>query len=819
MKNYQYKKRKQQVMRLLYLAALFFSIHAGAFAQSEKITLQVKDIPVRQFFDKIEEQSEYRFTYRDKTIDDEWHITYSASGETIEPLLQKTLAPLGLQFQISKKDILITRTASAQKEVKNKTFTGIVADATDEPVIGASIAVKGSKIGTVTDVDGKFSIEAPVGSTLAISYIGYTTQEIPVGEKTFIRITLSENEKLLDEVVVTALGIKREEKALGYAVQKVSGNTLQTVKGVDMATSLSGKVAGMIVRNSTDFMDAPSIQIRGEAPLIVIDGVPYGNVSLREIPSDDIEDISVLKGATASALYGYRGASGAVMVTTKSGAKKRGISVSVNSSTMFNAGFLAVPEQQGMYGRKLASGGEAYVRSGDGSWGPPLEGQEIIQWNPVTKQMEPMPLLPVGKNNFRNYLEPGFILNNNINVTQQGEYGSVRASASWMDQKGQYPNSKFDKINYSIGGDMKYNGFTLSSSFNYSKQVSPNKGSNSYKGYDPMYSLLIWSSPDWDIRQYKDYWVVKDEVQNSSYTSTVNNPYFDRYERRNPYNKDVFNGMLNVGYDILSWLKISLRSGFDSYSTKQEAIVSKGSFTGMGTLQLIPGGLEIWGETANGSYNVGLSRGYSLNNDLMLTANKTINDFTVEAMAGGNVYYYEDEGIESLTRGGLSLPGFYSLNASVNPVWSRSTLSRRQVNSLYGRLALSWKSIIYVDGTLRNDWSSTLPKSTRSYLYPSIAGSFIVSEVLPKTNWLSIWKLRSSWTQSKTPAGVYSINNVFTITSNAWGSLSSASASSTVYGSDVRPESSNTFEVGTFVDFFQKRLSIDASWYSKLYYD
>jgi TonB-linked SusC/RagA family outer membrane protein len=816
-------KKHVKLKILTFVSLFFFCSVISSVAQEKSITVNVKNASLKDVFNVIEKQTSYRFSYRDALVDSLKNITISKKNATVSAVLDEALTGRNLIYNIvSPKSIVISDKQASENSKEKGTigkYAGTVIDNTGEPIIGASVALKGGRTGTVTDVGGQFSIEAPVGSTLLVSYIGFAAQEIPLGKKTFIQITLSKTEKQLSEVVVTALGIKREEKALGYAVQKVSGSTLQTVKGVDMATSLSGKVAGMIVRNSTDFMNAPSIQIRGESPLVVIDGVPYGNVSLREIPSDDIEDISVLKGATASALYGYRGASGAVMITTKSGAKKKGISVSINSSTMFNAGFLAVPEQQSMYGRKLDVGGDTYVRAAAGSWGPPLEGQLIKQWNPTTKQMEEMPFLPIGKNNFMNYLEPGFILNNNINVTQQGEFGGVRASASWMDQKGQYPNSKFDKINYSIGGDMKYKGFTLSSNFMYSKQTSPNRGSNDYRGYDPMYSVLIWASPDWDIRQYKDYWVTKDEVQNSSYTSVANNPYFDRYERRNPFNRDVFNGMLNAGYEFLPGLKISLRSGFDSYSTKQEAIVSQGSFTGMGTLQLIPGGTEIWGETAKGSYNMGLSRGYSINNDLMLTANKTVKDFTIDAMAGGNIYHYQDEGIESRTQGGLSLPGFYSLKASVNPAATQSTLYRRQVNSLYGRLALSWKSMVYAEGTLRNDWSSTLPESTRSYLYPSVSGSFIVSELLPKTDWLSIWKLRSSWTQSKTPAGVYSINNTFNITSNAWGTLSAASYTSTVRGTDVRPETSNTFEIGTLVDFFKKRLSIDASWYSKLYYD
>ncbi|HBU44537.1 MAG TPA: SusC/RagA family TonB-linked outer membrane protein, partial [Porphyromonadaceae bacterium] len=245
------------------------------------------------------------------------------------------------------------------------------------------------------------------------------------------------------------------------------GDGLQTVKGVDMGTSLTGKIAGLLVRNSTEFSDAPSIQIRGEDPLLVIDGVPYANMTLRDIPSDDIESISVLKGATASALYGYRGGSGAIMVTTKKGLTNKGLSVSVNSGTMLSAGYLAIPELQSDFGRvvrKNADGALEYVRSGDGSWGVPLDGREIIQWDPISKTMKPMPYLPVGKDNFQNFLEQGYILNNNVNLAQQGEFGSFRTSLTWVNNKGQYPNSTFDKLTFSLGGDMKIDKFLLTAS-------------------------------------------------------------------------------------------------------------------------------------------------------------------------------------------------------------------------------------------------------------------------------------------------------------------------------------------------------------------
>lgn len=699
-----------------------------------------------------------------------------------------------------------------------KTITGTVLSSEDNsPLPGASIVVKGTFIGTSTDMDGKFSLDVSTeATTLVVSYIGFTTQEVAITDAQ-LTIVLQVGAEL-DEYVVTALGVTRSQKALGYAVQKVEGKSLQTVRGVDIGTSLTGKVAGLNVLNSTEFGDAPKILLRGESPLIVIDGMTYENMTLRDVPADDIESMSILKGATASALYGSKGQSGAIMITTKKSGQS-GLTVSVNSGSMFTAGYLAIPETQSTFGRTVSTSTNIYNRNPSGSWGVPMDGREVIQWDPISKTLMPMPYLPIGKDNFSNYLEQGYILNNNISVLQQGETGSFRVSATRVDNKGQYPNSHFSKNTFSLGGEMKINKFSLSSTMSYTKQSSPNLGFNGYRAYDPMYSMLIWGTPDWDVRDYTDYWIETNSVQNSSYTGGANNPYFDRYERTRTLNKDILNGMLTLNYELTPWLKLSNRTGFDTYSNKQEVTISVGSFQGGGTSKVLDGGSEIWGENKKGSYNQGIGRGYSLNNDLLLLFNKTIKDFEIDGLIGGSMTYNQDEGIQALTKGGLSIPGFYSLNASVLPVAVTSRLYRKQVNSIYGRAGFSYKGIFYAETTLRNDWTSTLAKENRSYLYPSFSGSFVASELLPKTDWLSFWKIRASQTSAKAPAGIYDINMVYGITPNDWGSLTSASYPNTIRAASLYSEASSTFEIGTALAVLDNRASLDISYYSKRMYD
>lgn len=703
-------------------------------------------------------------------------------------------------------------------------IAGKVLDENGESIIGASIIEKNTTNGTITDIDGGFSLTVRKGSFITVSLIGYTPQTIEVGNRTFFEVIMKEDSKMLGEVVVTALGLKREEKALGYAVQSVKGDNFQTVKGLNVATSLTGRIAGLNILNSTEFADAPTIKLRGENPLIVIDGVPYQNMTLSELPSDDIENFSILKGPTASALYGEKGQNGAIMITTKKGSGREGLSISVNSGSMFTAGYLAIPKMQAKYGRVLKTNGNGsleYARSADGSWGAPLEGQEVIQWDPASKTMKAMPYTARGADNFNNFLEQGYVLNNNVSIAQKGKYGNIRASATWVRNKGVYPDSQFNKYTYSIGADIKVDKFTFTTSMSYNKHNTPNKGFSGYTGYDPMYSLLVWGSPDWDIRDYKDYWVIPNQVQNSSYTAGINNPYFDRNERTHSADKDVFNGSFEANYDLAKGIKAIGRVGYDTYSNKQVITVSKGSFQGGGSAKLIDdeSASEVWGESQKGSFNVGQSRGYSINSDLIITATKNINDFSFDGIAGASINYYQNEGLEGKTQGGLSIPGYYSLKSSINPATVSSLIKKKQTNGLYGKLGVSWKSMAFVDATLRNDWVSTLAESQRSYLYPSVSGSFLISELLPETAWLSLWKVRGSWVTSKRPAKIYEINSNYGINNNVWDGLSSAVYQTMIRGAELRPITRSTYEIGTAFSFLKNKISLDAAYFSRKEFD
>ena len=616
--------------------------------------------------------------------------------------------------------------------------------------------------------------------------------------------SLVPEQRTLKQVVVTALGIKRDEKALGYAVQKITGEEVQRVKGVDIATSLTGKVAGLLIQNSTEFFEAPAISLRGGTPLLVINGVPYGNMTLRDISPDDIESIDVLKGSTAAALYGQRGGEGVLIITTKKSGKK-GVTVSINSNTMFNAGFLTLPEVQHNYSAGL---GGTYSAT-DYIWGDRLDiGRTAVQWDPVSKSLKEMPLTSRGRDNFKNFLEPSFITNNNISVTQTGENGSFRVSLTDIYNKGQYPNAKGNMINFSMSGEIKAGSkFNLEATVGYSKRKSPQIWGSGYGNQGYIYNLLMWTGPEYDITQFRDYWVTPGTEQNWMYKTWYDNPYLIAYEKLNAINQNTYNASLSAGYTLFSGARLQLRSGMDYYSnedTKRNPI----------NINSTRGGYE-----SNGLYMQSQLTGFSTNNDLLFTINKKAGNLGIDGLAGGTIYYFRNNVLTSKTRGGLSIPGLYSLASSVERPDVIAGQTAKQVNSLFGKLTLSWKRAFFVDVTGRNDWSSTLPKASRSYFYPSVGASTVLSELFKMPKWTDFWKVRGSWALSKGDLGIYATNRNYATALGVWEGLNTGSYPDNIFDGSINPKTARTWEVGTMASFLKNRLQADITYYNKYNYN
>jgi len=789
---------------LLFLLLGFLLMMAGQVrAQNARISLNLVNATLNEVLNQIEQKSDYKFVINQKNVDLTRKVDAVYTDTSIRDILNNLFNPKEYDISVMDDQIVINPKAKEQQpgDYPKKVTGTVMDDITGEPLPGASILVKGKGIGTISDIKGAFAIEVPAPEDiLVVSFMGYMTQEIPVGNMVFLNIRMQENVVQMGDVVVTALGIKREEKAIGYSVQKLNGESIQTVKVADPTTSLTGKISGLMVKNSTNFGTAPVIQLRGENPLIVVDGVPTANTTLDDISPDDIKSIDVLKGPTASALYGYRGANGAIMVSTVRGDQNKGLTVSINSSTMFTAGFTVFPETQHSY-----SSGYNGKYADDYVWGDKLDiGRTTTLYDPFEMVWkDSVPLVSKGKDNLRNFQEQGYLLNNNINIVSQGENGSIRGSVSYVYNKGQFPNQKLNKMTYSLGGDMKWKKFSLESNIAYSKHISPNIRGSQYSG-GFLYNLIGWLGSEWDVRDYENYWMVKDVSQNWFNYEWYDNPYFIANEVITTADRDLFNGFFLAGYQFTPWLKLGWRTGLDFYLNR---------YTSRNPISA----RNAW--SYYGYYEDEKSNGYSFNSDLILSFDKTFGDFRIEALGGGSIFFTRDDYFDANTQGGISVPGFYSLYASVDPIGWESSIARRQVNSIYGRASVSWKSMVYLDVTGRNDWSSTLSEDERSYFYPSVAGSFLISELLPETKWLDLWKVRASWTTSKTPAGVYDINSNYTVINEVWGGYNSAYYPTALRGSDIRPQTAQTAEYGTAAVFFKNRLRFDFTYYHKRIFD
>ncbi len=790
---------RTKMRKLFCMVVCFFCMGImNAFAQEQRVTVELKNATLKQVFKSIEGQTTYRFSYRNTLIDNKADITISKHQAVISAILDEVLKGRELTYSIvSSKSIVISDKVKQSGLSRNKRISGTVKSSDGEAIIGANVKVEGSSIGCITDIDGNFTLEVPENAKLTVSYIGYQTQNLTIANKSLLNITLKEDTEVLEEVVVTALGIKREEKALGYAVQKVGGDKLTTAKGVDIASSLTGKIAGLNIQNSTEFNENAKIILRGESPIIIIDGIPYDNFGLDDIAPDDIESIDVLKGATASALYGSRGSSGAIMITTKKGTDAEGLNVSINSNTMFFSGYLAFPETQSSYSR-----GQSGKYGSDYVWGDKLDiGRTAILYNPNTYQWEEQELVSKGRDNYNNFLQFSFVTNNNVSVSQKGKYGSFRASMTQIYNRGQYPNQDLNKVNFTVGGEMSWKKFKLEASATYNKHKASNNNGSGYSG-SYIYDLVIWGSSEYDIRDFKNYWIEgKEDVQQNWYDNAwYDNPWFKSHEVVDAYDTDLMNASMTGSYEITPWLKAMIRGGLDVSTQRNEWRNAMSAN-------------YAWDK--GGFYGLSRTTELSLNTDAMLLANKTWGKFTVDGLLGGNIYYYKYDKMRSTTAGGLSTPGYYSLKASIDPIDSSSALQQKRVNSLYGKLSLSWDSTYFLDVTGRNDWSSTLRSDERSYFYPSVSGSVVLSEIFNLPSWWDFLKVRGSWTVTKADADIYANNNVYSVSTNVWSGMTSASYPSTLIGGRVLPKKAEVWEVGGAANFFKNRLYVDFAYYRK----
>lgn len=731
------------------------------------------------------------------------------------------------------------------------TVTGVVTSADDsEPVIGASVLVKGTNTGTITGIMGDFTIPNVPSSatTLIISYVGMVSQEVTIQPGT-LQVVLKSDAKTLDEVVVTAMGISREKKALGYALQEVKSDEITQAGQLNVANSLSGKVAGIQITSQGGQVGASqNIVIRGNSsfgdnsPLIVVDGVPIQNDNgtgsavnlgsgLNDINPEDIASISVLKGGSA-ALYGMRAGNGVILITTKSGKKDKGIQVSYDGSftvdQIYNLPKLQNKYGQGYYGSEFdwkASGysktmsyqdfavqhgysyydgaGNGVNDNADESWGPRLDiGLMIPQYNsPVVdgvRQATPWVSQP---DNIKDFFNIGYSQNHVISLAATTEKSSTRVSLGFRDQKGTTPNTDQKRYSAAVNTRMdvnKYLEFNLAANFIRTK--SNNLPGTGYDQRNVLQSLLQWHGRQIDMNDLKQNYDQKDEFGNYTHYNwqqayTVN-PYWVLNHNLNKYVRDRFYGKTSIFIKPTDWLKFEGRLGFDHYDSNQLSNVE-------------------WSiDYPDGYFRDYDRRATETNADFIAYFTKQFGDFNVNALAGANYRDYTYE-IKTLGADELTVPGVYTVaNAKGNAYTSENHNTRRS-NSVYANLSLGWKNQLYADISVRNDWDSTIKDA---FFYPSFSGSWIVTETLPMlTNgkWLNFLKLRGGWAKIGNATDPYVSNAYYSVLSAPFDGTTLYYNPTTYPAQNLRPEMVKTWEIGLEANFLDNRIHFDGAYYQK----
>jgi TonB-linked SusC/RagA family outer membrane protein len=724
--------------------------------------------------------------------------------------------------------------AGLQVVFAQRTITGRVTSASDNtPLVGVSIVVKGTTTGVVTDVNGGYTITVPnERAVLQFSFIGFTPVEVTVGNQTTVNVSLEETIEEMGEVVVTALGITRESKKLGYAITTVPTEELTTNKTVNMMESLEGKVAGLNITPPAAGAGASTqLRLRGQvafagannAPLIVINGLPidqnansangYGSPrdlgdNMNTINPDDIESMTVLKGATAAALYGSRAANGAIIITTKSGQRNRGIGIEYSSSLTFQEvlDFFEFQDQYGLgvSGTKPISAANA-TSNGQFGWGARYDGSSVPAFDGSMIPYE------FQENRLKEYFNTGQVFTNTLAFTGGNERGSFRASFSRTDAKGIEPTNEFKRniANLGVTYDItdKVN-FTMNVNYSNENYINPPRIGTQGEGSMNFLTRISQSVPISLMREHAINPATGTEWMVGGW-STINNPYYAQQAGQSYINtRDRFLGTATLRYDMTDWLYAQGRFNYD-YSLRFTESKTPG---GIGTNQP-----QHSDGTWKGNYGVSEGWGTDINADFLIGAAKEFGKFSVDASIGGNTFRVENHSF-NVSASHFTVRDLYSIANGVDKSQGFG-YNQSQVNSLYGMAEFGYSSIFFLNFTGRNDWFSVLNPENNSKFYSSVSGSIVFSELLKDLPWLSYGKLRGSWAQvgSASGVGTYEGNLTYGIANDQFNGQTLASISgSRAPNPNLTPFTVTEKEIGLEARLFNNRLHIDVAAFDKV---
>lgn len=712
--------------------------------------------------------------------------------------------------------------------------SGSVTSASDGLALpGVSIVVKGTTTGTVTNVDGDYSINVPDNSTLVFSFVGFRAQEVAVSGRNNINIVMEESIEALDEVVVTALGIKREEKSLGYSVGKVGADELAKVVHENVLTSMAGKVTGVTINSTGGAGSTVSMVIRGATsmstdnqPLYVIDGVPmtsgvnnvggfgkgntadYGN-AISDIDPESIESVSILKGPSAAALYGTRAGNGVVLITTKKAGAKDGMKVEVVSNTVFDipSKYLDVQSQFSFGARSytpenFASGILPPFSPAEAAGnGPELDKGywQIQPFAPLDANGQPIPTeLRSYPDNYKNFINNNaFTTTNSVAITSNTERVSYRLGVSNMTNKGLVPNSDLNRNNLTLSAVSEVKkGFTVSTDINFSQNWADNRPSTQERGANPL-QWAAWTPPNVDIRTLKDYRIGATEVLTIG--PGFENPYYLAYGIQNSFKRNRIMGNISADWQITPQINITGRYSLNKSDNVRET-------------KMDPGFSD---EPNNGTYGISTGESIETNADLLASYKNSWQDFTLNVSAGGNLLYARGSSVSNsaMSGSGLIVPYLYTIQNIENTALSYSnSRSERAINSVYAMANLDWRDMIFLDLTARNDWASTLPAVNRSYFYPSASLSLLINNMVEMGSNVNLLKLRGGIAQVGNDTSPYSLYPTYS-NSGQWGEAIRLNKPGSLLNPLLMPEESTSYEIGGDLRMFSNRLRFEGTYY------
>jgi len=725
-----------------------------------------------------------------------------------------------------------------------------------DAIPGVTVLEKGTTNGTVTDANGQYALRiSSEAATLVFSFIGYESWSEIVGTRSTLDVALMQQTTSLSEIVVTALGVQRQSRDLGYSVQKLDGKEISEVKSANFLDNLAGRVAGVTVSHgSTGVGSTSKITIRGEGsfsnnnPLFVVDGIPINNNSIinftnddaagfqevdfgnggMEINPDDVASVTVLKGPAAAALYGTRASNGVIIVSTKDGAKSKGLGVSFNSSTFVDKPF-QLPQFQNLYGQ--GNSGKFEFKDGLGggindnisySWGPAFDQNLLV------RQYDSQVTAPDGRvvrggdvavhggapitptafvnypDNLKNFYETGTTTINNIAISSGFEKGNLRFSLSDLRSKSIIPGVNLDRKTAAVHINFQpVKNLQVSSSINYINSQSDNRPGNGYGSENINYAIVAWGPRSLDIENMKDYWQPGlEDLQHYSYNYTFfDNPYFTLLENRNSFNRDRLFGNVSAQYDFTDFLSLTVRTGMD-YSNElrkfRRAFSSNRFKTGAYSEQTV-----FFREN---------------NTDFLLNYHKKFNRIGLDFSVGGNRMDQQAANVQTQTTS-LAQAGVFNLSNAASPLAIFSYEASKRINSVYGIAKFSYKNFAFLDVTGRNDWSSALatPFSTdnTSFFYPSVSGSLVLSNVIKLPSIVSFAKIRASFAQVGNDTDPYQTAGVF-VAGVPYAGQPTLSEQNILASANLLPERSTSYELGADLRFFQDQLRFDFSYYDEL---